>query len=120
MLDLQKLGKHEIILPRSMATCLDFVAIWGSDPNRAQLGRLCAAAIAVCTDHAKCLPAYPIMSGDPIAFGHKILDRLLDAGVAPAYIYEQGSNLLIEMMKEIPTEKRVEEKANFILPPEEL
>jgi len=113
VLDLKKLGKHEIIMPKSIATCLDFVSIWGSNPNRAQLGRLCAAAIAVCTDHAKCLPAYPITSGDPISFGHKILDRLIDAGVKPAYIYEQGSDILLEMMKQIPTDEKVEEKANF-------
>lgn len=120
MLDLGKLGRHEIILPKSIATCLDFISIWGSDPNRAQLGRLCAAAIAVSTDHAKCLPAYPVLSGDPIGFGHKILDRLLDAGVTPGYIYEQGSNILIEMMQEIPKEKAVEEQANFTQPPGEL
>ena len=118
-LKLKKLGTHQTELPKSMATCLDFVSIWGSDPNRAQLGRLCAAAIAVCLDHTKCLPAYPVGSGDPISFGHKILDRLLDAGVNAGYIYESGSALLVEMMKQIPTEEKVENKANFMQAPEE-
>jgi hypothetical protein len=114
MLDLGKLGKHEGKIPSSIATCLDFVSIWGSDPNRAQLGRLCAAAIAVSVDHKRILPAYPVSSGDPIAYGYKILDRLMDNGVTPARVYEMGSSLLIEMMKVIPSEKEVEEKANFL------
>jgi len=118
-LDLKKLGKHESRLPSSIATCLDFVSIWFSEPNRAQLGRLCAAAIALSVDHARILPAYPIASGDPIAYGHKILDRLLSNGVPPSAVYEMGSAVLIEMMQVIPTEESVEERANFTHPPEE-
>jgi len=114
MLDLGKLGKHEGKIPSSIATCLDFVSIWGSSPNRAQLGRICAAAIAVSVDYKRVLPSYPVTSGDPISYGHKILDRLFDAGVTPAKIYEMGSSLLLEMMKVIPSEKEVEEKANFL------
>tara|TARA_B100000900_G_scaffold394867_1_gene392711 strand:+ start:8152 stop:8517 length:366 start_codon:yes stop_codon:yes gene_type:complete len=113
LLDLKKLGQHEGRLPSSIATCLDFVSIWGAHPNRAQLGRICAAAIAVSIDHKRVLPAYPVTSGDPIAFGYKILDRLLDAGVTPAKIYEMGSEVLLEMMRVIPSEQEVEEKANF-------
>lgn len=110
---LGKLGTHEGKIPPSIATCLDFVAIWGSDPNRAQLGRLCAAAIAVSVDHKRVLPAYNLKSGDPIAYGHKVLDRLLDAGVTPGKVYEMGSEALLEMMKVIPSEKEVEDRANF-------
>jgi len=112
-LDLKKLGTHEPQIPKSLAVCLDFISIWGSDPNRAQLGRLCAGAIAVCVDQAKCLPAYPTNTGDPISYGYKIMDRLLSAGVKPGYIYETGSDLLIKMMEKIPKESEVEEKANF-------
>jgi len=111
--NLNKIGEHEVVMPKSIAVCLDFVSIWGAEPNRAQLGRLCAAAIAVGVDHAKVLPAYPVTTGDPIKFGHKILDRLLDAGMTPGAIYEQGSNILVEMMKQIPTEQEVEDTANF-------
>ncbi len=113
MIDLKNLGTHDPQIPNSMTICLDFVSIWGSDPNRAQLGRLCAGAIAVCVDHAKCLPAYNVLTGDPIGYGYKIMERLLNAGVKPAKIYEIGSDLLIEMMKRIPTESEVEETANF-------
>lgn len=112
-LNLRKLGNHKIHTPKSLATCVDFVSIWGSDPNRAQLGRLCAAAIAVGVDHAKILPAYKIASGDPILFGHKIMDRLLEAGVPLSDVYEMGSQVLLEMMKAIPTEEDVENTANF-------
>jgi hypothetical protein len=111
--DLKKLGEHEVVLPKSIAVCLDFVSIWGSEPNRAQLGRLCAAAIAVGVNHAKCLPAYPVASGDPITFGFKCLDRMLDAGMTPAQIYQQGSAVLVEMGTMIPTEDEVEDTANF-------
>ncbi len=111
--DLKKLGEHEVVLPKSIAVCLDFVSIWGSEPNRAQLGRLCAAAIAVVVDHAKCLPAYPVATGDPITFGFRCLDRMLDAGMTPAQIYSIGSTVLVEMGKVIPTEDEVEETANF-------
>jgi hypothetical protein len=38
----------------------------------------------------------------------------MDNGVTPARIYEMGSSLLMEMMKVIPSEKEVEEKANFL------
>ena len=111
--DLKKLGEHEIVLPKSIAVCLDFVSIWGSEPNRAQLGRLCAAAIAVGVNHAKCLPAYPVATGDPITFGFKCLERMLDAGMTPGSIYEQGSAVLVEMGAMIPTEEEVEDTANF-------
>lgn len=112
-LNLRKLGEHEIHMPKSLATCVDFVSIWGSEPNRAQLGRLCAAAIAVGVDHARILPAYKIASGDPILFGHKVMDRLLDSGVPLSEIYDMGSQVLLQMMKAIPTEEDVENTANF-------
>lgn len=112
-LNLKKLGEHQIIIPTSLATCLDFVMIWGGQPNKAQLCRLCAAAIAVGVDHAKVLPSYPVNTGDPVQFGHKILDRLLEAGVTPSQVYTMGTEVLAEMIKAIPTEDDVEETANF-------
>ena len=112
-INLKKLGEHEIILPKSVAISLDFVSIWGSDLNRAQLGRLCAGAIAVAVDHAKCLPAYPIHTGDPIKFGFKVMERLLEAGCTPADIYDIGTQILLEMVKIIPSEEQVENQTNF-------
>lgn len=112
-INLNKLGEHEIQVPSSLATCLDFISIWGSEPNRAQLGRLCASAVAVAVDHAKVLPAYKVSTGDPIQFGHKCMDRLLEAGVTPGQVYEYGTQVLTEMWKAIPTEQEVEDQANF-------
>lgn len=113
MLELGKLGKHDMVVPSSMATCWDFVAIWGGNPNRAQLARLCAGAIGVCVDHAKCLPAYRVVDGDPIAYGHTIMDRLMGAGLTPGDVYGMGVECLITMTKQIPTNDAVEETANF-------
>lgn len=116
-MNLKKLGNHELITPNSLATCLDFVSLWGAEPNRAQLGRLCAAAVGCCVDHASILPKYPVASGDPLAYGHKIMDRLLKAGVAPSDIYELGSRCLLEMAQKLPTEDEVEAQANFMQAP---
>ena len=118
MLDLSKLGQHQLVVPESMATCWDFIAIWSNDPNRAQLARLCAGAIGVCVDHAKVLPAYRVADGDPIAYGHTIMDRLMANGVTPGAIYELGVQCIVEMTRKIPTQQQVEETANFTHPPE--
>lgn len=112
-MNLKKLGAHDPVLPDSLATCLDFVSVWGATLNRAQLGRLCAAAIGVCVDHVAILPKYKISSADPLGYGHKIMERLLGAGVLPADIYEQGANLLLEMAQKLPTENEVEAESNF-------
>lgn len=112
-INLKKLGEHEIQVPSSLATCLDFVSVWGGNPNKAQLGRICASAIAVAVDHAQVLPAYPVTTGDPVKFGHKVMDRLLESGVTPAKVYEYGTQVLMEMMRVIPTEQEVEDQADF-------
>ncbi len=112
-LNLKKLGQHEARLPNSIAVCLDFIAIWGSDINRAQLAHLCSAAIAVGLDHAKCLPAYPVQSGDPVKFGFKVMERLLEAGCTPSDIYDGGTQILTAMLGMIPTEEQVNTQANF-------
>lgn len=112
-MNLKKLGSHETITPKSLATCLDFVSVWGANPNRAQLGRLCAAAVGVCVDHSAILPKYKVSSADPLAYGHTIMDRLLEAGVTPGEIYDHGSQLLLAMAQQLPTEDEVEDLANF-------
>ena len=112
-MNLKILGVHEPVMPNSLATCLDFVSVWGSTLNRAQLGRLCAAAIGVCVDHAKVLPAYKINTADPLSYGHKIMERLLESGVSPGEIYEVGAGLLLEMAHKLPTEDEVETESNF-------
>jgi hypothetical protein len=41
------------------------------------------------------------------------MDRLLEAGVSLSDVYEMGSQVLLEMMRAIPTEEEVENTANF-------
>lgn len=116
MLDLGKLGKYEIVAPTSMAIALDFVSVWGSEPTRAVLGRVCAGAIGVCVDHAKILPAYKPLEGDVIGYGYTIMDRLLANGITPGQIYTMGTQCLLALSDRIPTEKQVEDTANFTQP----
>ena len=114
-LNLQKLGVHSSQMPQSLATCFDFVSIWGSDPNRAQLGRLCAAAIGVAIDHTSRLPKYNVSKGDVLGYGHTCMDRLLKAGVTPAQMFEMGTQILAEMTGQINFGE-VEQTANFTHP----
>jgi hypothetical protein len=112
-MNLKKLGNVEPQTPASLATCLDFVSMWGSEPDRATLGRLCAGAIGICTDHAAILPKYKPMDHTPSGYGYIIMERLLAAGVTPGDIYTHGTECLVSMAKLIPTEAEVENKANF-------
>jgi hypothetical protein len=118
ILDLKKLGQTEVAKPDSLATCLDFVSIWASDPNRAILGRICAGAIGVCATFKR-LPSYKVTSGDPVGYGHQIMDRLLEAGIPPSYIYDRGAQCLMMMANGIPVAQEVETTADFLAPPEE-
>lgn len=98
-LKLGKLGTADAEIPKSMALCSDFVNIWVSQPNAAQIYRLHAAAMGACAKYK--LPAYPVQKGDPVGYGFVILDRLLEAGVSPESIYEQGGKLLEGMLKKV-------------------
>ena len=119
-INLKKLGIHDPVKPKSMATCSDFVMIWGSGGiNQAQSLRLSAAAIAVCLDGSRVLPAYNIKTGDPIEFGHKVLDRLFAAGLTFSEVASFGSHCLALMVQGIDFLNEVEEKENFTGPTEE-
>ena len=113
-INLKTLGIHDPVKPKSMATCSDFVMIWGSGGiNQAQNLRLSAAAIAVCLNASRVLPAYNIKTGDPIEFGHKVLDRLFEAGLNFSDIVTFGSHCLALMVQGIDFLNEVEEKENF-------
>lgn len=113
VINLKSYGECTASAPASLATCLDFVSIWGADPNRAQLGRLCAGAI-VCCSNTTSLPSYPMTEGDPIAWGGKMLDRLLALGISISQIYEDGAQCLLLMAQALPSEDEVEAKADFL------
>lgn len=113
VINLMKYGSCNATPPTSLATCLDFVSIWGADPNRAQLGRLCAGAIVACSNLTT-LPSYPATKGDPIGWGGQMLDRLLGAGVPIHQIYEDGAQCLLQMAQALPSEAEVEDTADFL------
>jgi hypothetical protein len=41
------------------------------------------------------------------------MERLLEAGCTPADIYDIGTQILLEMVKIIPSEEQVENQTNF-------
>ena len=51
--------------------------------------------------------------------GRRMLERLLEDKISASNIYKIGSTCLLEFAKQIPTEKGVEEKANFTHSPKE-
>ena len=103
----------DLEIPKSLATCLDFVAIWSTDINRAKFTRLCAAAIAISAGRGVGLPSYDISQSDPISFGHGAVDALLNGGVKLTDIYKIGGQLLQNMAKIIPTDSEIETAENF-------
>ena len=111
-------GETEISLP-SLATCFEFVSLWSSEEDNAQLARLCAGSIGVCVDHLATLPKYRPSRHRAIDYGHNCLNRLLEIGVTPSVIYREGVKCLTHMSTQIPTEKEVNEKANFSSTPEQ-
>jgi len=110
-------GEIELVSP-SLATCFEFVSLWTTESDNAQLARLCSGALGVCLDHTRKLPKYRAGSSNPRDYGHKCLDRLLESGVTASIIYEQGVTALSFMATKIPTEEEVDEKANFSSSPE--
>lgn len=110
---LGKLGSAEPKAPKSLATCSDFSMLWGANLDPSQLLRLCASAIAVCLDHKYILPKYPAIKGNPIEFGHKVLERLLDNGITPTLIYQHGGLCLGLMQKCMMPLYEADESVNF-------
>lgn len=111
--NISKWGGEIGLVSPSLATCFEFVSLWTTESDNAQLARLCSGALGVCLDHTKKLPKYRPGSSNPREYGHKCLEKLLESGVTASIIYEQGVTALSFMATKIPTESEVEEKANF-------
>ena len=109
-----KLGKktYSVENPESLATCLEFVTLWSSSAD-VKLLRLCAGAIGIYLDKTALYPTYKPTKEEPIEYGRKMLERLLDDKIIASNIYEAGSICLKNMFYCIPTESEVEETANF-------
>ena len=109
-----KLGKYgdiKLKAPRSLATCMQFTALWAGDNDRAVLAQLCAGALGVCCDP---LPIYAPSASAPLDYGFMVLEELLNAGIAPSKIYKLGSECLALMAGKLPSEDDVTEAENFI------
>lgn len=112
-INIKKLGGEVEISSPSLATCFEFVSLWSAETDNAQLARLCAGSIGVCLDHMARLPKYRPVKHRASDYGHTCLDRLLGLGVTASVIYEEGVKCLSYMSQKIPTEREVDERANF-------
>lgn len=99
------------------AICLDLVSVWASNPNKAQLFRICAAAIGCAIDHTARLPKYRYLDGAIMEYGGRILERLLEAGITPSAIVEYGTHVLALCVERIPSDDEIEAQADFLAPP---
>lgn len=116
-IDIRQFGGLIDIQSPNLATCFEFVSLWSTrGEDTAELGRLCAGAIGVCIDHAAKLPKYNPAKHRPSEYGHICLDRLLNRGVSPGQVYEEGIKCLSLMTSKIPSQKEVDEKVNFTTP----
>ena len=112
---IEPFGELAISRP-NLAAALDLIATWGDNPNRAKIGRLCAAALGLCLPGAN-LPGYSMIDCDPIAYGGQCLDRLLRAGLTASQVYEHGVLLINYCAELLPSEKEVKEAENFTIHP---
>ena len=103
----------ELLPPKSLATCMDFVACWGAEQNRTKLSRLCAAAIGDAAGSGKGLPSYDITAADPYSYGHGCLEVLLGSNIPPSTIYDKGTQILALMADRIPSGVEVDNTVNF-------
>ena len=100
------------VRPDSLATCLEFVTLWGESEGVGLL-RLCSGAIGIYLDNTALFPSYKPLKEAPNQYGRKVLEALLKDGLAPAKIYEYGSLCLKDLYDAIPLEEAVEDTANF-------
>lgn len=110
---LAKKGDVELSAPHSLATCMQFTALWAGDLDRARLSQLCAGAIGVCCGS---MPRYIPSNSAPLDYGYQCLEDLLQAGCTPTVIYQVGSDCLALMAAKIPSEDEVTEAENFMKP----
>ena len=109
-------GDVELSAPHSLATCMQFTALWAGDNDRARLSQLCAGAIGVCcADMQRYIPS----NSAPLDYGYQCLEELLQAGCTPSTIYQTGSDCLAMMASKIPSEDEVKEAENFTPPQQE-
>ena len=102
----------------SLAAALDVVSIWGINPSRAHVGRLCAAASGRCCQEAR-LPRYSMIDAAPIPYGGRVLEQLLARGIHAEEISTQGLELIVWMAGQLPQAEEVEKSKAFLPEKEE-
>lgn len=112
-LQLGNLGQCQKSKVESIATCLEFGSLFAGETDKAKLARLCAGAIGIAVDKSARMPKYRPFRDEPMTYGRKCLEILLESGVYPSKIYESGTLILVEMLTAIPREEEIEEQANF-------
>jgi hypothetical protein len=98
--------------PRSLGICMQFVALWAGTLDRAELVQLCAGAMGVCSNIPD-MPHYRPSQGKPLDYGFACMEFLLENGITATNIYEKGRECLVLMSSALPSEKEVEDTANF-------
>ena len=102
------------IKPRS-SVIFDLISTWTTDPSRAHIGRLAAAAIGVCCIDPK-FPRYDTGAAAPIAYGGLMIDHLLKRGGDTNQILVVGIDLLGKISEHLITQKEVDDAVNFTEP----
>ena len=98
----------------ALVLCYDLLSEWGDSPSRPKIGRLCAAAIGLCTQHHQTqLPVYKVSSLDLVGYGNRCLDRLLQKGVTAGAVVTQGMLLVQQMAEALPQDHEVTDTVNF-------
>ena len=98
--------------PNSLGVCMQFVALWAGELDRAQLIQLCAGAMGVCSQ-IDGIPYYRPSQGKPLDYGFSALEAFLNSGVQPTDIFVKGKECLLLMSSALPSEQEVEDTANF-------
>ena len=100
-------GQEYQVHKPNLASALDFVAMWSTNPSRAHIGRLCAASIGlVCP--ALHMPGYSMVDAMPIAYGGKCLQRLLEKGITASEVYTVGADILVWLAGLLPQQPEIE------------
>ena len=97
----------------SLAAALDVVSLWGINPSRAHVGRLCAAAIGLCCPNLQ-LPRYSMIDAAPIPYGGRVLEKLLAKGIHAEEIYTQGIEVIVWLAGQLPQAQEVAKAKDFL------
>lgn len=120
-INLQPIGEIQLCRPTPFAAIYDVVNEWGGLYNTNQIqtargARLLCAVIGMCwaPENAGARPPdYQVTTGDPIAYGGQMMDWLARYEVELLPIYQRGSDLIVELNSELPTQPDVDAAKDF-------